>query len=83
MENPGSGKTIKACLDDVIGRWMANAPNMPNTKRFPANWRDFYNSLEDTLHGVLARKLQAAIEAGDIVNFDDGKHYRCGHDSCP
>ena len=78
IEKPGSGKTFEACLDDVIGRWMANAPNMSNAGRYPANWRGFHNLLEDAERGVLAGNLRAAIEAGrsDIhKNFDDGKHY--------
>ena len=51
------------CLRDVIGEWLANAPQMPHCKRYSEKWRGLYNLLKDGRQEELAADLKAALNA--------------------
>ena len=64
------------CLRDVIGEWLANAPQMPHCKHYSEKWRGLHNLLKDGRMGKLAADMEAAFDAEKSSvhgNYEEGK----------
>ena len=46
---------------DVFKRWLNNAKNLPNARRFPKSWQGLINLLEEAELGEIATNLHAAL----------------------
>ncbi len=74
MKLSSSGRSLEACLKEIIHKWMANASAMLNAHKYPCTWRGIHSLLLDTRQTSSAYDLKDAIEAtySDIKkNYDD------------
>ena len=61
--NAGSGREPNDCMQEVMSKWLNNAPGMPKYKQYPDNWTGVYNLLMDALQSKLAANLCDAVNA--------------------
>ena len=50
-------------IREVVVKWLSNGSMLPESGRYPVNWRGFFHLLLDVEHGDMADALKSALSA--------------------